>query len=382
MKPTIVLTRGLAIATVIALALAISPGVAQPGEAPASRPLAAPMPLGPSIPIQGRLTDAAGHPLPTGTYDVAFEVCHRGGACPCADAYSLSVENGLFSTVISDCSADLFDGQQLDLQITVEGEVLTPRQPIYASPFAWSLKPGAIIHNYESGHALTLITSTSGGDNSALRAENSNPASGIAIWGKAAGDDATVVIENLGTGALLKGFGAGSGEDEFRIDNDGSLQVKPDTELFFPASLGRLTSGGGSITLAYLADGRTNLYSTGAADGVVQISLPVPSVLYGQPIEIETVTIGCQTNSLPTNTTAVKLWKQDASGTPSKIVDLAFGICGTTSGSWYAYSPPSNNMLDASTGALSLELDIHFESAITNMVVTWVKLTLDTHDLY
>jgi hypothetical protein len=222
MKPTMMLTRGLAIAAAIALALAVSPGVAQPGEAPDSRLNAAPMPLGPSIPIQGRLTDALGHPLPTGSYDVAFEVCYSGGACPCADAYpppaSLYVEDGLFSAVISGCSPDLFDGQQLELQITVEGEVLTPRQPIYASPFAWSLKPGAIIHNYGSGHALSVVTSLTGASNSALWAENSNPTSGIAIWGKSAGDDATVVVENLGQAAAQ----ASAWTADNSVDNDGS----------------------------------------------------------------------------------------------------------------------------------------------------------------
>lgn len=381
MKPTIVLTRGLAIAALIALALAVSPGIAQPGEAPDNRPLAAPMPLGPSIPIQGRLTDAAGHPLPTGTYDVAFEVCHSGGACPCADAYSLYVENGLFSTVISDCSADLFDGQQLDLQITVEGELLTPRQPIYASPFAWSLKPGAIIHNYGTGHALSLVTSTTGGSNSALHAENSNPTSGIAIWGKAAGNDATVVIENLGTGALLKGFGGDSGEDEFRIDNDGSLQVRPDTELFFPASLARLTPAAGPLTLLYQPDGRV-IVDGPFGNGELQISLPVPAVLYGQPIEIETITIYCQTDWMTTNTTRVALWKQDVDGTPSLIMDLFTGVCSVTPGGGYSFSPVSNNMLDASTGALSLELDIHIDYYDDEITLGAVKLTLDTHDGY
>jgi len=344
------------------------------------------MPLGPSIPIQGRLTDASGHPLTTGSYDVAFEVCYRGGACPCADAYSLSVEDGLFSTVISDCSADLFDGQQLDLQITVEGEVLTPRQPIYASPFAWSLKPGAIIHNYGTGHALTLITSISGGDNSALRVENTNPTSGIAIWGKAVGNDATVVIENLDadmTGPLLKGFGGDGGDDEFRIDNDGSLQVKPDTELFFPGTLAQLTPGNTYITLLYQPDGRVVLDSSNFGDHEIMLSLPVPAVLYGQPIEVEKITIGCETEYIGTNTTHIRLWKQDADGTPSTIFDYAGGVCGTSPGSWYS-SPDlvTNNMLAANSGALSLELDVYFDDSAEEITLNWVKLTLDTHDLY
>jgi len=381
MKPTMLLTRGLAIAALIALALAVSPGIAQPGEVPASRPHAAPMPLGSSIPIQGRLTDAAGHPLPDGSYDVVFEVCYTGGACPCADAYSLFVENGLFSAVISDCSADLFDGQQLNLQITVEGEVLTPRQPIYASPYAWSLKPGATIHNYETGHALTLVAGTKGEDGSALYAWNTNT-SGIAVWAKAAGDDATVVIENLGTGALLKGFGGDSGEDEFRIDNDGSLQVRPDTEVFFPASLARLTPAAGALTLLVQPDGRVVVDGPTLSNGELQISLPVPAVLYGQPIEIETVTIYCQTDYAATNTTRVALWKQDIDGTPSLIMDLFAGVCPVTPGGWYSFSPVTNNMLDASTGALSLEIDIHIDDSAEEVTLGAVKLTLDTHDGY
>jgi hypothetical protein len=387
MKPTIVLTRGLATALVLATVLAVTVQASPPPEREAERVeislLEAPARVEAIIPVQGRLTDASGNPVADGDYNLTLRV-YDGSGVLCTDGpLAVHTEKGLFNTTLDGCSPGIFDGRPLWLTVQVGGDAeMTPSSTLRPVPYAMSLRPGAIVANYEAGHALTLNSTGVGGSSSALWAENTSVTGGIALWAVAAGDDATLISSNSSTGPLFKGFGGDGGEDEFRIDNDGSLQVKPDTELFFPGALGRLTSGGGSITLLYMPDGRANLYSTGAADGVVQISLPVPSVLYGQPIEIETVTIGCQTNSLPTNTTAVKLWKQDASGTPSKIVDLAFGICGTSSGSWYAYSPPSNNMLDASTGALSLELDVHFESAVTNMLVTWVKLTLDTHDLY
>jgi hypothetical protein len=46
---------------------------------------------------------------------------------------------------------------------------------------------------------------------------------GIGIWTNVTSSDANLVIENLGTGALIKGFGNNGGEDEFRVDNDGTV---------------------------------------------------------------------------------------------------------------------------------------------------------------
>ncbi|MCX6024721.1 MAG: hypothetical protein NTY23_00405 [Chloroflexi bacterium] len=383
MKPTILLTRGLAIAALIALALAVAPGVAQPGEVPASRPQAAPMPLSPSIPIQGRLTDAAGHPLPDGAYDVMFEVCDSGGPCPCADAYPppspLSVEDGLFSAVISNCPADLFDGRQLELQITVEGELLTPRQPIYASPFAWSLRPGAIIHNYETGHALTLVAGTSGKDGSALYAENTNT-SGIGVWAKAVGNDATVVIENLGTGPLLKGFGGDLGDDEITITNNGTLQIKRDSVITVPGVAAVLAEGTTHTVLNPQVNGSVKVTSSySPVDSTILIGIPLPAMLYGQNIDFEGVTIFYRTDSL----TYIDSWALNEitypGGATTEIASDETDLMSTT---YVPYSKSISHVYSSQQGFVSLELNLHFDEDVCSIYIGGVALQVGHHPLY
>jgi hypothetical protein len=112
------------------------------------------------IPVQGRLTNAAGIPL-NGSYDMTFRLYSvpSGGTALCSDTNSnVMVANGLFSTEIwGNCANDIY-GLQLYLGIEVEtdGE-MTPRQAIYAVPYAWSLRPGAVISATVGGDATLHI---------------------------------------------------------------------------------------------------------------------------------------------------------------------------------------------------------------------------------
>jgi hypothetical protein len=116
--------------------------------------------LGDIIPIQGRLTDASGNPL-NGTYGIQANIYDAavGGAFLCGDWQNVTVANGLFTmnvgTGISSCQSSQINGQQLYLGITVGGlgtsePEMTPRQPIYAVPYAYTVKPGAVIKGADS----------------------------------------------------------------------------------------------------------------------------------------------------------------------------------------------------------------------------------------
>ncbi len=99
------------------------------------------------FPVQGRLTDAGGNPL-NGTYTMIFRLYDvpTGGTELCSDTNSVTVTNGLFnSEVWGNCQDDI-TGQQLYLGIQVGSDAeMAPRQPIFAVPYAWSLRPGAAI---------------------------------------------------------------------------------------------------------------------------------------------------------------------------------------------------------------------------------------------
>lgn len=104
------------------------------------------------VQVQGRLTDSHGSPINANVsvtasiYDVSV-----GGVARCADADTVSVANGLFTMAMDFCTASVFNGDQLWLGVKVGTDAeMTPRQAIYAVPYAWGLRPGAIVKGADS----------------------------------------------------------------------------------------------------------------------------------------------------------------------------------------------------------------------------------------
>jgi hypothetical protein len=109
------------------------------------------------IPIQGRLADADGNPL-DGDYTITFRLydTRSGGTALCEDANPVTVDNGLFSTAMKGTGCDI-DGRQLYLGVQVGSDPeMSPRQYVDNVPYAWSLRPGAIISDTTS-NALVHI---------------------------------------------------------------------------------------------------------------------------------------------------------------------------------------------------------------------------------
>jgi len=110
--------------------------------------------LADQIPIQGRLTDASGIPL-NGTYTVTLSVydAAEGGAFLCGNLFTaMEVTNGLFNSTLNFCDTlNAFEGDQMYLGVKVGADPeMTPRQPIQGVPYAFNLKPGAVIKGANS----------------------------------------------------------------------------------------------------------------------------------------------------------------------------------------------------------------------------------------
>lgn len=104
------------------------------------------------VPIQGQLTDSSGNAL-NGSHNVTAKIygVSTGGTALCTDADPVTVDNGLFNMSMNGCTASDISGDQLYLGITVGSDPeMTPRQPIYPVPYAWTVKPGAIIKGANS----------------------------------------------------------------------------------------------------------------------------------------------------------------------------------------------------------------------------------------
>jgi hypothetical protein len=133
---------------------------AQEGEPPA-RALSpdAPQVKSDFIPVQGRMTNSSGLPI-NGTYTLTFRLYdeNSGGTALCQDnAAYVEVENGLFLTYMNAYGCPI-DGRQLYLGVEVEGDgEMVPRQYIDNVPYAWSLRPGAVISSSMGNNAILHI---------------------------------------------------------------------------------------------------------------------------------------------------------------------------------------------------------------------------------
>jgi hypothetical protein len=262
----------------------------------------APDALGPSpdavlddgIPVQGRLTDSSGVPL-SGSYALTLSLYDvtSGGSPLCSEVEIVTVADGLFTATLDGCTGEQLDGRQLYLGIRVGADPqMSPRLPVYAAPYAMGLRPGAKVVGSGSGRTLALYGTGDGEAGTTLWAENTGPY-GIAIWARAAGAGAPLVLTNTGNGWLLKAFGRDGGEDEFRIDNGGAIQTKADSYVWVPGNAVVPTVSGASVDREVQLDGGVKLWRNSQGPLYQSVFLPItlPSVLYGQSVRIESVQI-------------------------------------------------------------------------------------------
>lgn len=200
------------------LVLGLSASLVSAGEPGPGQAVQAPEQVNDNVqsyfPVQGRLTDAAGTPL-NGDYSITFRLydVYSGGIALCSDTNPVKVTKGLFNSEVWGTCSTSIQGKQLFLSIEVEssGE-LDPRQPIFAVPYAWSLRPGAsiigsigsgaILHienNDPTGRGLrTYATSTTGINYGIVAASESLNGYGAFIYNNGGG----TALKVAGTGKI------------------------------------------------------------------------------------------------------------------------------------------------------------------------------------
>jgi hypothetical protein len=112
------------------------------------------------IPVQGRLTDPSGTPL-DGDYTISLRIysSYTGGTALCQDLDNLEhVKDGLFLSYMDMTNCRAFDGRQLYLSVQVGSDAeMTPRQYIDNVPYAYGLRPGAVISSTMGNNAILHI---------------------------------------------------------------------------------------------------------------------------------------------------------------------------------------------------------------------------------
>ncbi|NJN54957.1 MAG: hypothetical protein HC804_09505 [Anaerolineae bacterium] len=109
-------------------------------------PLSPDATIGDAITYQGYLTDENDVPL-NGTFTMRFQIynAQAGGTLLWDSGNSnIPVNDGLFETRLG-ITTDIFNGEELWLAQTINGELLTPRQEMLPAAMAHTLRPGAIV---------------------------------------------------------------------------------------------------------------------------------------------------------------------------------------------------------------------------------------------
>lgn len=110
--------------------------------------------VAPKMTHQGRLLNSSGQPVTDGNYNVTYALYNvsTGGTALHTETKSVAVKNGLFSSDIGVTKAittpEIF-AQPLYLELTVNGETLSPRQELMGAPYAMSLTAGAVVQGIQ-----------------------------------------------------------------------------------------------------------------------------------------------------------------------------------------------------------------------------------------
>ncbi len=281
--------------------------------------------LTPQFSHQGRLLDSSGAPVPDGNYSVEYKIYQSssGGSPVYNETQTVAVEDGLFTTSIgaTDVISPEIFSQPTWMELTINGETLTPRQRLEGAPFAFSLISGSVIQGAEdinrdfggftdTGAVMTVWnqdSSETGGHG--LLVVNQAAALGdarqnvAALQALAGGGSATGPFLNQ-TGA----YGAIIRSTAYRgMYAEGATTV--DAAYYaavFDSASGILLTNGGvctGCTIAYVAqnDGTTPIRSGDfvAVSGVqMDADLNVPVMLVHKAVDSSEIVIGVATGAM------------------------------------------------------------------------------------
>jgi len=331
------------------------------------------------IPIQGRLTDADGNPVPDGVYEITFRLYDAGvdGNLLCVDTVFPTVTDGLFTALFSNCTADDINGQGLWLEIQADGDdPMTPRQQIAPVPYAWSLRPGAVIEGDVP-------------DDSVLQATNLSQSNGSkGVYGLAGGLAAT----NYGVyGASLSAFGYGGyfvgatamgNGVALKAAGSGIIQSTANSYLWISGNSLQKANSDDTTRWEYDDYGGYRVYGGADWGSLKRVVLPVtiPGQLYGQNITVTGLDLYYTELGEFTGINAVIVRRQDGVGTGNLILyDDTIPNCSIPAQCVEHWDLTQNNELSDQRGVLHIVLRFAYGSDSDYIQIGGVRLTLE-HD--
>jgi hypothetical protein len=251
------------------------------------------------------------------------------------DTHTVSVNHGLFNTLIEGCTTSEINGKQLYLGVEVSKDgvsdrEMTPRQPIYPVPYAFSLVPGAEL----SGDLNTKPM---------LDVQNS---SGVALY----------------------------------AGGSGIFQSSAKSYLFIPSTAIVATNPGSTYLEIHFGSVRIYPETSGSGSRKVIFPITIPGVLYGQNVYIDEIRIYyvCDESSSFIEYTTV--YRQTGASTFDLLVDDDTPQTSTTA-TFYTplFETSADATLSSESGPLTLQLDLNFADDDEYIQIGMVRLTLG-HD--
>ena len=308
------------------------------------------------IPIQGRLTDPSGNPL-DGNYNVSLRIysSYTGGAPLCQDPdNNVMVDNGFFLTYMNMANCHAFDGRQLYLGIQVGSDPeMEPRQYIDNVPYAWGLRPGAVISSTMDSNAI-------------LHIENRGSGGGVEGFSI---DGPGVYGESL-SGAAIAANGAITSTAPTYLwisGNDVVRYTQNDTTII------NLMSNGGSV----LEQGAS------AATKYMVLPVTIAGTLYGQNVRLTALDIYWQGETSMDALVDMRLRRQTGACWTCYLEmmhDAADYICDdddNPTGCTRHYDLTVNNVLNPDSGNLYLMVGFNFSGPSTEIRLGGARLTLE-----
>ncbi len=333
------------------------------------------------IPIQGRLTDDSGTPL-NGNYSITARLYSSatGGTPLCTDTDTVAVDNGLFNMGMDYCTSSTLDGRQLYLGIEVESDgEMTPRQPIYAVPYAWSLRPGAKIEESLGEPLLYLYNSNLSGGGG-LEATS---LSGAGVAGYSLGKPGVYGSSLGGPGVYANG---GTGGVSLAAGGNGIITSTAKSYVWISGNdIRPYHEDDGTVIDADTIGGAKIYRGPSAGNKNVMLPITVMGPIYGQDVTISELEIYFVCGTEFEGISAVLMRRQTGVCTgcyETILYDSTDHGCDDAvnpDGCTLSYSLSNNNVLTSDSGIIYLTIELIFTGETSWVEIGGVRLTLE-HD--
>jgi len=315
---------------------------------------------------QGYVTDAAGRPL-SGSHNLRFwffTAASLGSMIWGPEAHNgVQIEKGLFQVVLGEAvpiNPGIF-AVALYLQVEVDGVTLNTRQPVRPSAYAFGLVPGARVGGDPEGtdFALTVVNT------------------GATLWDSgllARGYHYGIYAEETGPGDVAiytPDFVQAGG---YKSNSDSYLWIHP---------MQGIAAASRPLNFAHYDGGAVGLQAPSTGTKYFYLPVTLPSVLYGQEVRVEELTVTyytTNTRSYISRTTLYKL-RGPGPGLFDTLIDDGTDRKATTA-TPYSLLPSASSpyTLTANSGPLAVQLELEFGSTADTIHVGGARLRLGHTD--